>query len=200
MIWIMKKLSDINPISDFSSETIGKKKDALLYVEGPLVNACEIFYEKNIETYMSNANKNSIGHSGYCYLSIVYDNLSEKNKEICERLCKSGKGKIGKARDGKTGIVEFRLHTNDIDLDIAYVEKFFVEIANEFKNQELTWGFLSVTSYATKLLRMPAEDENVKKLIYTIINEGDPYGRYYDKKSRLIFVSKEFYNKWEKSH
>ena len=56
------------------------REDIDKFVEAPLVDACKIFYDKNIETLLSSANKGDVGHGAY--IEIDFRSLSEENKEI----------------------------------------------------------------------------------------------------------------------
>ncbi len=193
----MKKLSDIAPIEN-SSVIISKKEEIKNYVELPLIKACEILWDKNIETYMSSANRQNVKYG--CFLEIVYDTLSESNKEICKKK----KWKIGKNRMG-LNIVALELMTNGVDFDIEYIEHSFVEKVDMFKWQELKWGYQKIEDYYghIKVLDLGAYTSLVNETIRIgRVDRGywrDPkIPPFVDVKNKLVFASEEIYHKWKK--
>lgn len=79
----MKKLSDIEPLEDHHYE-VENREDLAQLVEVPLLGACQNLFDKNIQTYMSSANKKDVG--GNASFSIIYNTLSEENKEVSQKL------------------------------------------------------------------------------------------------------------------
>ncbi len=60
---------------------ITKREQIKDIVEAPLVEACEVFWDKNIKSRESSANFEDI-KSGYCWITIDWDSLSDENKII----------------------------------------------------------------------------------------------------------------------
>ncbi|GHV26783.1 hypothetical protein FACS1894176_07920 [Bacteroidia bacterium] len=70
----------MQPIYETAGRTITEKKEIKNMVEAPLVNACEILFDKNIPTFDSSANTEN--NKKEAWISIIFDELSEENKEI----------------------------------------------------------------------------------------------------------------------
>jgi|CXWL01.1.fsa_nt_gi hypothetical protein len=79
---IQTPLANIEPIEE-GSLTPTSLEDLAKLVEAPLLEACQIFYDKGVETWMSSANKKDIA-IGEVHIIIRYDSLSERNKQIAE--------------------------------------------------------------------------------------------------------------------
>ena len=78
------QLTEVEPIKN-SFKHILKKEDLKEVVEPPLLTACEILYDKNIETKSSSANKDNV-EQGFAYIYIDYDTLSPANQEIGKQI------------------------------------------------------------------------------------------------------------------
>ncbi|MEN9647864.1 MAG: hypothetical protein RLY57_668 [Candidatus Parcubacteria bacterium] len=77
-------LVDILPIQEGSVD-VGSRESLAQVVEAPLLGACQMLYDKGIETLMSSANSNDI-RGGNAYIDINYTRLSDENKKIAEEL------------------------------------------------------------------------------------------------------------------
>ena len=84
---IQRPLSEIDPIEE-SSITPKSREDLATFVEAPLLEACQLFYDKGIETWMSSANKKDIA-IGEAHIIIRYDSLSDQNKKIAQQSGRS---------------------------------------------------------------------------------------------------------------
>ncbi|MFA7663145.1 MAG: hypothetical protein WCX88_04500, partial [Patescibacteria group bacterium] len=78
-----KKLSlaEVPAIEETTSKILNKA-DLKKFVEAPLLSACEEFYDKNIQTLASSANKTDIRSGGHAYIYIDFGSLSAENKQI----------------------------------------------------------------------------------------------------------------------
>lgn len=79
-------LSAIQPITK-SALVPNSREDLVNIVEAPLLEACQILYDKNIKTVMSSANKEDM-KSGIAWIAIDVGSLSEENKEVAKELGK----------------------------------------------------------------------------------------------------------------
>lgn len=77
-------LSQIDPIEQ-GGLTPDSKEELKTLVEAPLLEACQILYNKNIKTLFSSANKKDLS-IGKVYITIDYNSLSLKNQEIARNL------------------------------------------------------------------------------------------------------------------
>jgi len=81
---IQTPLSEIPPIEG-GGMTPQSKDDLARLVEAPLLEACQIFFDKGVETSMSSANRKDV-EIGYVHLIIRFDSLSSRNKKIASDL------------------------------------------------------------------------------------------------------------------
>jgi hypothetical protein len=122
-------ISSIDPIEEGGSNKI-TKEDLEIFVEAPLLEACKILYEKGIETVFSSANKKDIS-SGYAYLAIDFESLSEKNKKIALELGEIGKMHGSIIKDG----VYIKIPINRSST-VGEVKQEAIEIAEKFEQQK----------------------------------------------------------------
>lgn len=76
-------LEQVEPIEQGSWSVT--REDLSKVAEVPLLRACEILFDKGVETYMSSANKKDI-EVGEVHLIVKYDSLSDTNKRIARPL------------------------------------------------------------------------------------------------------------------
>ncbi|MFH0806256.1 MAG: hypothetical protein V1885_00820 [Candidatus Brennerbacteria bacterium] len=81
-------LSEIEPIEE-GGVIVGDKEDLKFFVEAPLLEACQQFFDKGIKTIFSSANKKDVG-IGYAHIALDFDSLSPVNKEIALSIGKEG--------------------------------------------------------------------------------------------------------------
>lgn len=122
---------DSIPVIDTEREEfIRTKKDIAKLVELPLLKACEIFWDKNIETASAHANPQAL-IEGKCWLRLKFVSLSEENKKIALTL-----GTIHK--DMGNDILEIVMDVNELTSP-QEVESWFVDKASQFKKQPAIW-------------------------------------------------------------
>lgn len=117
------------------SPTVIETRDQIKkLVELPLIAACEVFYDKNIKTTASSANKKDI-KAGYVYILIDFDTLSEDNKLIAQGygqpVQNSGFGNCGK-------LLSIRIPVDE-STPIDEISQKAVDIARSFKKQPAVW-------------------------------------------------------------
>lgn len=122
-------ISEIQPISEGGVE-IQTREDLEKLVEPPLLEACQVLFDKRIRTIFSSANKYDIS-SGEGYITIDFDNLSPKNREIAKSI------------GGETHMTHGSEPVNAINLPIPIsndstvgeINKASLEIVSKFENQ-----------------------------------------------------------------
>jgi len=210
-----KTIADIKPIAEGSSDHFYKKSALGKYVEEPVLKACEILWEKNIKTVMSSANRNDIGR--FAYIDIDYRFLSEKNK----RIVKKKRYKFSKMHSSVPFLcAEISLKIQDSKIDIDYIKRYFVDRANEFEHQELKWGFVKADKFIKEKIDEGYLDvkeayswfkqgnENNEKITVDMKNIDwkklqdycNGFHLIADKKTELIFYSREMQKKYHESH
>ena len=76
----LKQLSDVPAIEESRNLLLRGRADVMKFVESPLVRACEIFFDKGIQTLASSCNPKDIA-AGSAYVIINYGKLSPENQE-----------------------------------------------------------------------------------------------------------------------
>jgi hypothetical protein len=135
---------------------ITKRENIKKYVETPLVESCEILWDKNIRTVWSSCNAKDFSQ-GYGVIGIDYNTLSSENKIIAEEI-----GQLQEDRLGKTLYLKIPLNKNTT---IEEAQKISIELANRFKKQKANWvqSFTHDELIASYLLIKGINDEIKKK-------------------------------------
>ncbi len=181
-----KKLSDIAPITEFHI-TVGSKADLAELIEGPLLSACQNLYDKNIQTYMSSANQENIS-SGHAELSIIYDALSEKNKEVAQRLIQQKLASLLSANESTTEQrLQFEIPVN-AETTWGDIEDKAENIANNFVKQRLMPKVYS-PDYVMEYLA-PAIDRDIPGGEVTP-EYFEQHGYFYEPNAGVFFKSRE---------
>lgn len=126
-------IESIKSINESRGIAIIKRDQIKEIVEGPLVHACEMFWDKNIKTFESSANANDL-NTGLAYITIHYDSLSQENKEVVRDLGFEPYEET--FNDGNVVRLNFEIKKDDTAQEIS---KKAVDIASRFAPQKLTW-------------------------------------------------------------
>ena len=182
-----KKLSAIEPITK-SHIRVRNKSELAEIVEGPLLLSHEILFDKNIQTFMSSANRGVlVGEHPTADFSINFDALSESNKEVARKLVEEKVGEL------IPGIDVFPSRLN-IDIPVSTestwgeIEDVAVKVVNRFVAQRYM-----PEAYSPEFM--------LRRFDYALNEdiEGDTvppeyferHGFFYDDKSGLFFLSKD---------
>jgi len=178
--WIQTPITEVKAIERSRNSMITTREEIREYVETPIVDACEHFWDLNVRTLSSSANEKDVDRKAYIILD--YDSLSDANKKIAEE---SGE-KIDNY-DGRPAVDILIPVTKDTTAEDIRVKA--TEIANRFKKQKATW----IPSYSLQEMRQ----------IYAIDPNDDEYGvegfveegYFYDIEGKRFYLSEEHYNK-----
>ena len=80
-------ISEIEPI-EHGGLTPQDREGLRSLVEAPLLDACQLLYDKGVKTVFSSANRKDVG--GSAHIAIDFDTLSANNKAIAARLGTEG--------------------------------------------------------------------------------------------------------------
>lgn len=152
-----KKISEIEPLEDHHYK-IENREDLSKFVERPLLSACQDLYDKNIETYMSSANKNNVGHTAY--LSIIYDTLSEQNKEIAKKLTEEKIVKFSDKNEARPSLINIEIPVTE-ETTWEDIEKSSKQITNHFMPQQHLY---TPDDLMNKFFLEIQEDESVNEI------------------------------------
>lgn len=121
-------ISSVEPI-EMGGITTEKAADLDKLVEFPLLEACKILNDKGIETVFSSANKKDV-EQGYAYISINFEKLSQRNKELA--LSMGELGKIHGSIEQRGVYVKIPINKDSTVSDVRLES---IRIAKIFENQ-----------------------------------------------------------------
>lgn len=180
------RIEDVEVIQE-TGTFITRRQDIKKYVEAPLVEACEMLWDKNVRTIWSSCNPKDFTQ-GYGVIGIDYESLSEENKKIGEEV-----GEVDENTLGKTLWLKIPLNTNTTSEEAKAKS---IELASKFKKQKAIW----IPSYTQDeliksylLIRNITDEVRQQNPIESFVTEDN----YLDKSinpSRL-YDSKELYEK-----
>lgn len=181
---MIKFVSEVKPIEKPGVEILGKN-DLKKIVEIPLLESCQILYDKNIRTVFSSANFKNI--CDCAYIVIDFDLLSENNKKIGLKL-----GKIckihGSNNQNKGIYLSIPIPSKETKImDIHLSMKALVE---QFEKQILNWGYYDANEY---LLAYGYPKEEINK--DNIQKFADSFNMIYDSERNVLWKSKELFQK-----
>ena len=81
-------ISSIEPIEE-GGLAVENREDLIKVVESPLLKACEVLFDKGIQTVFSSANKKDVS-LGKGHIAIDYESLNEANKKIALEIGELG--------------------------------------------------------------------------------------------------------------
>lgn len=175
-----KLISEIEPIEKSRSQMITTRKQIKKFVEPPLVPACEIFWDKNVETLSSSANRKDIGRAAYIILN--FDTMSSKNQEIAQGLTSVID------YDGMKA-VKITIPIEDDNVTVEEVKRKAVEVAEKFKKQKMTWAPVYTIEQLREIYAIDPNDQ------WYGVDAFTEEGLYYDKESQLFYLSREHFQK-----
>ncbi|MGB2599029.1 MAG: hypothetical protein WBC99_01110, partial [Candidatus Omnitrophota bacterium] len=192
-----RRIPDVERIILSRGVSVQKAEDLDGLVEEPLLEACKILFEKNIDTISTTANETNLqyllnddgGH--YATISVNYDRLFPENKVIADDLV-----------DGRRNLENIRFYraideglrmtpTLLIRIPITYettiqeVHEKAVRVANLFKKQKYIPSDVRTLGEFRKLLGDPE----------ATVEMFQEDGYYYDEENELIWSSREDYEK-----
>lgn len=196
------KIENINPLNrNKFNVTLQKREDIKRIVELPLLEACELFWDKNIKTVESSANKENI-QSGQGWILLDWESLSDENKQIAQ----SQNGRVRKAHgDSETLFYDLEIPMSK-DILVKDISKNATELANKFQKQKLTWASgTTLEDRIAQIERMrqlpmyknvdPKDwDRQITELKQPGVFESECKG-YFDAKTRACWDSEELFKK-----
>src|SRR5262249_18713620 len=150
-------------------------------VEAPLLPACYAFYNKNIRTLMSSANRRDTS-GGEAYVLVDFENLSGDNKSIAEAVVSSG---FAERHPANRHIDVERLRISmpvGPETTIAEVEAHFRGVASRFKKQSMTWAVRNTIDELVEIFCSPSLLTNPREQVAKDVN------MYHDKETDLFFL------------
>ena len=121
-------------------------RDAIvLYADEPCVEACQLLYDLNIQTFSSGGHVDGKENAtGEAFIGIEYDTLDENNKTIVERMIKDGiisnKQEASGRGQGIVFNISVPIHSDDM---VGEVSDKLVKIASQFQLQDVLYGVMT---------------------------------------------------------
>lgn len=187
---MQRKVSEVAPTNFSRATTIRERQQIVEIVEEPLQAACQILYDKNIQTLDSTANMKDLSEgASRAGIAIDYNTLSRENRQIAESM-----GLTPQAYDDSQAI-EISIPMN-VDSTIQEVSSAAENIANQFLEQSPSW----IPAYTIDDLR--------KAYGYQSSEDATPEdftaeGYFYDSGNKTFYVSQEHFQKkknWAEVH
>lgn len=122
------RLSDVPFIFSSSGSLIPSRDRIPEYVEFPLVAACQLLFDLNIQTIESHANLKSNWGNGTPYILIDYENLSDENKRVAEMV-----GEVSGVSPWRTCFLP--IPCEDLDTLVETLSQRALEIVRKFQQQ-----------------------------------------------------------------
>jgi len=172
------QISEIKPIQKSIGLPIATRDEIVKLVEVPLVKACEILYDLNIQTMSTSANKGNVGDGGH--ISINPDSLSDENRKIAEEI-----GSVG-----SYDLLYIKIPIK-AGSTIEEIEQKSLELVDKFQKQPFFWCPRFSMLDMKKMYAIPDDEEGWSPEDFT--NENS---YYYDVGSETFFLSKEHFDKY----
>lgn len=169
------KISEVQPIEESGYITMPSREELAGLVEMPILNACQMLWDKNIITGMSSANRKDVGRFAYIDLPVEY--LSDENIGVLASI---------------DGVEEVRDQAFQESLKVYYpvkedttveeVKEHFESIANMLMMQDIFYGVCPLDSarelYQGYVGCPPEEnmtDEEIAEALGRFVQEGIIY-------------------------
>lgn len=138
------------PVNDELNETMNSsmeevEKNPRIFIIEECIPACKELWKNNIYTFMVSDHINE----GVCWIEVIWDNLSDENKEIFIQL------------EGED-IIKFQYHRGSVNFGVKYVgvqgQVKLLELAQKFQMQDVPYGeaYITLPEY---LIRCGCYDE-----------------------------------------
>jgi len=172
-------LKNVTPIGRLYGVEIAGSEAIKELVEKPLVEACKIFYDKNIQTTGSNANLESVYPA---YIDISWDSLSRENRQIAEQM---GLHPIPSDWGYHGEIIEITMPISE-KTSVGDVSNHFKSLANQFVLQDPSWMTVYTIEQLKEIYMIPEDKE---------VTPEEFEGYYYDPASGKFYLSEEHFQK-----
>ena len=180
----VKKIKDVSQIQE-SPRKVLLRKDFPSYVELPCLEACLYLYDLNIHTYSSGCNKVNYDNA---HIMIYYDDLSDENKEVVERLIAKGYAKKNEY-DGEV-FVTIAIKTNLND-DIQKVSDTLLNVVKAFTYQDVLFGFKTIEEFMKENLEITMEFKFVNGELVPYFEGDYDEEELDDKRRNVLFDANE---------
>lgn len=170
-------VSEIKPIEESRNIVLEGRDSISKYVESPLVSACQIFWDKNIQTLSSSCNEKDVA-IGYGHIIVDFDSMSPENQSIASSIGTPVE------YDGRLAL-EIKFPINK-ETTTEEIERMTEDVANKFVNQQPLWVPRYTVDYIKSAFGIP-EEESINPSEFS----DEESGFYWDEETQLFYPSKE---------
>lgn len=185
-----KTVQDIEAIPESRNQIVTTRDQLEELIELPLLPACEVFYDNNIRTLSSTANRKNTEIEGFAEnnanIILDYETLSDRNKQHVQQLCEVGNAVRIEDYDGRVAI-ELKFPVDSKTL-VEELSKKAETAASQFHKQKMRWA-PTYTQQQIADIFMSAEIANMSPKEIT-----EQTGYYYGPDG-LFYESEEHYIK-----
>jgi len=170
-------ISDVKPIGEARNQMVARRSDLEGLIERPLLQACQLLYDKNIRTLEADANSESV-RRGEGSIVVEYSSLSAENRAIADEnfgLMLSGDG---------IEITELIIQLENPDVAADEISQRALELAGKFKHQPMSWAPTYTFQQLLEIFEC-TEADGYKPGDFT------KYGYFYDAENELFYLSEE---------
>lgn len=184
-------------------------RDAIiLYADEPCVEACQILYDLNIQTYSSGGHVDGKeNETSEAFIGINYDTLDENNRAIVEKMIQDGI--ISKKQDSSgrgQGIVfniSVPIHSDDL---VGVVSDKLVKIASQFQQQDVLYGVMTKQQIEQGMFTRLENGSYRDNLTFSVLSEQEMKQSYnetleyycgsmFSNDGNLYYVTEDLLNK-----
>ncbi len=155
---------------------IPKDRDAIsLYADEPCVEACQLLYDLNIQTYTSGGHvEGKVNTEGEAYVGINYDTLSDENKRIVKEMINNGIiDNIANNEDRGQGLtISLRVSINSDSL-VGEVSDKLVQLASMFQQQDVLYGRKTIDEIKSSLFTKLDNDNYRNNWTFEVITKEE---------------------------
>lgn len=168
-----------NFVSVGTESCIPKNRDAIsLYADEPCVEACQLLYDLNIQTYTSGGHVDGKENTdGLAYIGIVYDSLSEKNKKIAVEMIRNGIidniDNIDNNEGRRTGLTISLCIPINSDSLVGDVSDKLVQLASLFQQQDVLYGKKTIDEIKSSIFSKLDDGNYRNNWTFEVVSEGE---------------------------
>ena len=155
---------------------IPKNRDAIfLYADEPCVEACQLLYDLNIQTYTSGGHVDGQENKeGEAFIGIIFDSLSDHNKKVAEEMIENGL--IGNVIDnrgrGNGMTISLRVPINSNSL-VGDVSDALVKLASLFQQQDVLYGRTTYDEITASIFSKLDNGNYLNNWTYEVVSEAE---------------------------
>ena len=184
-------------------------RDAIvLYADEPCVEACQLLYDLNIQTFSSGGHVDGKENAtGEAFIGIEYDTLDENNKTIVERMIQDGIISNKQDASGRGQGIVFNIsvpiHSDDM---VGEVSDKLVKIASQFQLQDGLYGVMTEQQIEQGMFTRLEDGSYRDNATFSVLSEQEMKqsynemlefycGNMFSDDGNLYYITKDLLNK-----